>query len=271
MKKTILAMLLAGSSCAVFAQNDSMNRNNGTMNNNWNNGTMNNASMNGNTLNSNTSYNAYGTFAATPPNYVSGYVLRDYPAATDMHWQQSADWWHGYYMNNGQPTHVYYNSAGQSFNVALPVKENLIPDAVVSKANQMWGPTVYDITTVKGSQGQDIYLVRTIENGQLSSQWMGSDGNKVIDVYRMETSGPMNNGSMNTTTNSTDNTTTTSDQMNTTTTEQSATTDNGSDVSDDAAVKTGKDKLKIKTKTADGKKKVTKVVNGKVTTKGGDQ
>src|SRR5689334_7619353 len=99
MKKTILMMLLAGSSCAVFAQVDSSNRNTGNMGNNntgntnsngtYNNrtttgnnsnGTYNNGTMNGNStnnsLNSNTSYNAYGSFNATPPEYVQSYVLR---------------------------------------------------------------------------------------------------------------------------------------------------------------------------------------------------
>src|SRR4051812_19517399 len=159
MKKTILMMLLAGSSCAVFAQNDTTNRNTGTngnvgtntsvgTNNRGNNystnrngdsslnGSMNgttngsmNGSINGSTngsmngswgnssMSSNNSYNAYGTFNATAPDYLSSYVLRDYPTATDIHWQQSADWWHGYYMNNGQPVNMYYNTAGQTFNV----------------------------------------------------------------------------------------------------------------------------------------------------------
>jgi len=187
MKKTILAMLMAGSSCAVFAQVDSMNR--GTTDQN----------LPGSTLNSNNSYNAYGTFNASAPDYVSSYVLRDYPMATDLHWQQSADWWHGYYQNSGQPMHVYYNTAGQTFTAALPVKQSLIPDAVVSKANSTWGPSLYDITAIKGSSGQEVYLVRTIENGQLSSQWIGEDGSKVIDVYRVDNTDPM----MSSTTNGT--------------------------------------------------------------------
>ena len=195
MKKTILAMLMAGSSCAVFAQVDSMNR--GTTDQN----------LPGSTLNSNNSYNAYGTFNASAPDYVSSYVLRDYPMATDLHWQQSTDWWHGYYQNNGQPMHVYYNTAGQTFTASLPVKQSLIPDAVVSRANSTWGPSLYDITAIKGNAGQQVYLVRTIENGQLSSQWIGEDGSKVLDVYRVDNTDPMmtntTNGTMSNGTNGT--------------------------------------------------------------------
>jgi hypothetical protein len=242
--------------------------------------------MNGNTstnnsLNSNTSYNAYGSFNATPPDFVQSYILRDYPAATDVKWQQSADWWHSYYMNNGQPVNTYYNTAGQSFTVALPVKESLVPDAVVSKAISTYGPTLYDITAVKGTNGQDIYMVRTLENGQISSQWMGEDGSKVIDVYRTDESG-MNatNGNMNNSSNSNWNnssSTNQNSQMNSTNQSNASgtTTNSSSDMSSSSTTSdasststntnTGKDKLKIKTKSSDGKIQKTKVVNGKVT------
>ncbi|MFL5739166.1 MAG: hypothetical protein ACJ75B_03035 [Flavisolibacter sp.] len=355
MKKTIFAMLLAGTSFAVFAQqSDSSNRNTGSnttgsnTNGTYNNGTMNgtnrttNGTMNStngtngtngtwnnntngynsstnNSLNNNTSYNAYGSFNATPPDYVQSYVTRDYPTATDVKWQQSADWWHGYYMNNGQPVNTYYNTAGQSFTVALPVRESLVPDAVVSRAISTYGPTLYDITSVKGTNGQDIYMVRTLENGQITSQWMGEDGTKVIDVYRTDengmntmngsmnnssnmngsmnnssNNGTMNNssntnGSMNNSSNSNSNnsgSTNQNSQMNSTdqsnasgsTTTNSSTTGSNSDMSSSSGTtgsdasssssNTGKDKLKIKTKSSDGKIQKTKVVNGKVTTKG---
>src|SRR3982751_6669576 len=107
MKKTFLAMLLAGCSCAVFAQDDSLRTNatNNTTNSDYN------------TMSTNTNYNAYGTFTATPPQSVQNYVTRDYPTATNMRWQQtSPDWWHGYYVENNQPMHVYYST---SFNVPL--------------------------------------------------------------------------------------------------------------------------------------------------------
>jgi hypothetical protein len=319
MKKTILMMLLAGSSCAVFAQNDTTNRNTGTNgnvgtntnvgtnmgNNSYNTNRNGDSSMNGswgvnNSMSSNNSYNAYGTFNATAPDYLNSYVLRDYPTATDIHWQQSADWWHGYYMNNGQPVNMYYNTAGQTFNVALPVRQSLVPDAVVSKAISMYGPMLYDITSVRGSNGQDIYMVRTLENGQVNSQWMGEDGSKVIDVYRTEstdmnnstnnnwnsnmngsTNGTMNNTNMNGTSNGTmNNSTNNYNNNNSTQTTNGQTSDQSGTVNDSSSSGTtsdmsssnsgtqGKDKLKIKTKSSDGKKHKTKVVNGKTSTKG---
>jgi len=227
MKKTILAMLFLGSSCAVFAQ-DSLNSNN-------------------NSLNTNTSYNAYSAFTATPPVEVQSYIIRDYPTVTNVKWQNSSpDWWHGYYITNGQPMHVYYNTyfntRGQFYTVALPVKQSFVPDAVVSKVIDLFGPTLYDITTVKGSSNQDIYAVRILENGQVSTQWMDENGNKVIDIYRVETV-ETTDAAMNT------------EPTTVTTTDTNAATEiNAAD----------KSKMKMKMKTEDGKKIKTKIENGKV-------
>jgi len=228
MKKIFLAMCLAGSACVVFAQDETMNTTT-------------------NTLNTNTSYNAYGSFNAIPPDYVNSYVLRDYPTATEIRWQQSPDWWHGYYITNGLPMHIYYNTAGLTYNVALPVRQSWIPDVVVTKSVDMFGPTLYDINTVKGSNKQDIYLVRTIENGQLASHYIDESGNKVIDIYRMETVD--NNASMNSEM-------VPSDNPPVTTVDETATNVNSENT-----------KVKIKTKTNDGKETKTKIKDGKVKTK----
>ena len=228
MKKIFLAMCLAGSACVVFAQDETMNTTT-------------------NTLNTNTSYNAYGSFNAIPPDYVNSYVLRDYPTATEIRWQQSPDWWHGYYVTNGLPMHIYYNTAGLTYNVALPVRQSWVPDVVVTKSVDMFGPGLYDINTVKGSNKQDIYLVRTIENGQLASHYIDESGNKVIDIYRMETVD--NNAAMNSEM-------VPSDNPPVTTVDETATNVNSENT-----------KVKIKTKTSDGKETKTKIKDGKVKTK----
>ena len=229
MKKTFLAMLMAGSTCAVFAQNDSLNTNSGS-------------------LNSNTSYNAYGTFMATPPESVKNYVTRDYPAATTIHWQQSADLWHGYYVTNNQPMHIFYPisfhvpTASQSFSVALPVRQTWVPDEVVSKSVEMFGPTLYDISAIKGSNKQDVYMARLLENGQLTPHYIDLSGNNVTEVYRVETMDA--NAAMDSNMNTDANTNMNTDASNT-----------------DAS------KVKIKTKTSDGKESKTKMKNGKAKTK----
>lgn len=245
MKKTILVFLCSVGSFALFAQTDTTKT---TMPaNSMNNNSMPTYDNNSNSINSTASYNAYGTFTAIPPAYVSGYVLRDYPTATDVHWQQLNDWWHGYYMNNGQPVHVYYNTAGNTFTVALPVRQSLVPDDVISKANNMFGPTIYDIASIKGSTGQDIYVVRTLENGQLNSQWIDANGNKVIDVYRDDNAmNTMNNMNMNQTT---------------TTPNTTVTTNENSSMNNSNMYKA--EKSKTKTRTPEGKKTKSKTVKHK--------
>src|SRR5215207_4681043 len=173
MKKTFLALLMAGSSFIGFAQIDSVKAQTDSVKTTTTDQTTNDA------LTTNTSYNAYSMYTATLPTYMESYVLRDYPAATGVRWQQSGDWWHGYYMNAGMPTHMYYNTAGQTFTVALPVRQSFVPDAVVTKAIDMYGPVLYDINHIKGTTGQDVYVVRILENGQMSSQYMAEDGSKV--------------------------------------------------------------------------------------------
>lgn len=232
MKRTILALLLVGSSCAVFAQDDSLRMNT----------TSDNAAMT-----TSTEYNAYGAFTATAPDYVNSYVVRDYPAATDVKWRQAGDWWHGYYMEAGQPMHVYYNNAGQTFRVAIPVRQSLIPDDVVTKVVDLYGPMVYDVNTIKGTHGQEIYHVRLIDNGQIVHQYLNADGTKAIDIWRMDVADSDLHSGMNV--------------------EGAEST--GSEIKE-MKIKRDGDELKIKTETKDGKETKTKIKDGKVKTKTDD-
>jgi hypothetical protein len=238
MKKTFLAMLLAGSSLAVFAQTDSVKVQTD----------MTNPNTTG-SMTTNSSYNAYSTYTATLPTGMETYVMRDYPAATGIRWQQSGDWWHGYYVNAGMPVHLFYNERGQTFTAALPVHQSYVPDAVISKAIDLYGPVMYDINHIKGTSGQDVYLVRILENGQLSSQYMAEDGSKVIDIYRTDVADKDLN-TMSVTTPAT-------------TTDSNVTTENAK-VTTDVNVVDDATKMKTKTKEADGTKTKTKMENGKV-------
>jgi hypothetical protein len=292
MKKTILALCLIGTSYAVLAQQDSTQRNtntntntstntgtntstqsNGSMNNNGSmngNGSMNNSNswmsnMNnsGNmndSLRSTGTYSAYGTYA---PPYVQSYITRDYPMSSNVMWRQNGDWWQGYYMENGLPHNVYYNTSGQTFNVALPVRQSLVPDAVISQAVNMYGPMVYDITTVKGTNKQDIYQVRVIENGTVRSEWLNEDGTKTIDIYRVETSdmNSVDNGAGNTMNgNNTSNTMNDTNNTTTTTTDATMGSSNTSDMNTNT-------KTKTKIKNSDGTQTKIKTKNGKTTVK----
>jgi len=242
MKKIVFALILAGSSCVVFAQVDSLQidvtsdslKHEQTMNGIIPGDTMD--IMDNGMMTVTSDYNAYSSFISIPPVYMNGFVMRDYPTATDVRWRQEGEWWHGFYMNNGVPKHVYYNDAGQNFALALPVRQSWVPDEVVTKAVELYGPVIYDISTAQGSYDQEIYTVRIIENGQLSTIWIDENGDRVLDVHRMETTN--DNAAMGSEPND-------QNRLN-----------NQDEMSNDPA---GKTKMKIKTESSDGTETKTKI------------
>ena len=260
MKKTIFSMLIIGSSLAVCAQdvrNSDSSSNNSSNNTNTN--SYNNNQMNNNTMSSNNSYNAYSN---VPTNVRSSFV-RDYPSASNVNWSQSNEWYHVSYLNNGQAMNTYYNMAGQTFNVALPVMETQIPADVVSRVSSTYGASVYDITRTKGENNQDVYLVRILDNnGQIRTERMNAEGTTVTEGS-INSSATPDNGTTTTTTTTTD-----TNSSNSSTTDMNTTTDNTTSTSTDTNTDAKqKDKMKIKTVTPDGKKEILKTKNGKLKTR----
>ncbi len=187
MKKTILALCLAGSCNAVFAQvtQDSMKTQETIY-------TTTSAELHKNhhtiyrdtSLTATGDYSAYGVTSATVPSSVQGFFDRDYPTAGTVTWRMKGPWYHATYNKNGRYSHVYYNDAGKSYKVSLPVTQNYVPDDIIARVSDMFGDMVYDVATIKGSNGKDLYHVRTLENGEMRSQWIGDDGATVTDPYR---------------------------------------------------------------------------------------
>jgi hypothetical protein len=208
MKKTMLALFLAGSCSAAFAQvtetrDTSLNR---TQNQSdvYNTQTdvnrttdmnrtteMHRTDMQGNhhtihrdAMSTTGDYSAYGTTSAAVPRNIQVYFDRDYPAAGTVTWRQKGNMYHATYLNQGRYSHVYYNNAGNSYTVSLPVTQNYVPDDVVNRVSNMFGDMVYDIATMRGADGKDFYHVRTFEGDQLKSQWIGEDGVAITDPFR---------------------------------------------------------------------------------------
>lgn len=251
MKKTILSFMVMCCGCAVFAQtgNDSAWHNNNTTNN-----SMRTSDDMSTSMTSNNAYSAYGLNTVVVPASVDVYLRRDYPNAENVMWQQTGDWYHGIYTNNGRFSHVYYNMAGKTYNLALPVTQTYVPDDVVSKISSKFGPMVYDITTLQGANDQNIYQVRVLENGQLRSEWIGEDGNSINDPYRTGDDEMLNNtmsNGMNQPQSSMNNT-----MQNSNTSTTSTTTE--------VKVKAEGDELKIKTKNSDGKETKLKIKDGEI-------
>lgn len=61
----------------------------------------------------------------------------------------------------------------------LPVIGNNVPADVVTTLKNKYGATVYDIKQIKSSAGQDIYVVRVMDNGTIRTDYVGADGNTV--------------------------------------------------------------------------------------------
>ena len=284
MKKTILSLILIGGSCMVFAQNETRDTttrpttntydSSRTMNNtNINNGIQTPVSNSGDTANSksamssNNAYNAYGTTSVNIPYRAQMNLQKDYPTANNITWTQSGDWYHGTYMNNGRYSHIYYDDRGNTYSVSMPVTETYVPDDIMNKVTTMFGPMVYDVTTLKGdSSHQNIYQVRTLENGQVKSQWIGDDGSSIMDPFRAEMSTEVNGNPPSSNTNLHNNADSTSSVNNGSMNSNNSSASGNVKTSDSTAsgMNNGNSTIKIKAKTPDGKETKTKITNGEV-------
>ena len=61
----------------------------------------------------------------------------------------------------------------------LPVVGNNVPAEVVATLKNKYGATIYDIKQIRSTSGQNIYVVRLMENGGTSTVYVGADGNTV--------------------------------------------------------------------------------------------
>lgn len=291
MKKIFLAAVFVTSGCVLFAQ-DSSRTNNGTQRNDtttgqWNNNTGNsqmnnstNSSMNTNSMSNNQSYNSTSTSdysAYGIPNYVQQNFQTAHPNTNLMWDRPSADWYHGYYMDNGRYTNVYYSTdpyynSGYypervtGYTVSLPVLQTYVPDNVISTATNMYKQNLYDIVAVKGNNHQNLYQVRLIDNGQIRTMWIDSAGTSTADIYRTEQN---MNTEMQTTNSNTINSTQSNAAMDHSKSEISHSNNEIHHSENDMYHKKVSHKnVKTKTKkvTSDGRKIITKTKNGKTRT-----
>lgn len=170
MKKTILAMIVAGSSVAVCAQ-DTTN-----MNNNRTDSAQN---MTGNQ----TSTGNYNAYANMPPMIQKNFQAQ-YPGATNAQWQPTYNgFWRASVMQNGQPINVYYAKNGESFTVALPVLQSSVPADIMSRAMDLYGANVYDISLVKLPNPQlaamDSMMAAAVANPNNNAGVMGTDSSSM--------------------------------------------------------------------------------------------
>lgn len=243
MKKTLLSFLCISATCIALGQQtrpvsdpnktSTNTTTNSTLNNNGTeaspvttqpNPTINNSTttqpansnVNGNTTtdNGNTTTSATlntttnsAAYSVSVPASVQTSFSTAYPAAGSVTWQQSGDWYRARYRENGRLMEASYREDGKSFTrVASPVLRTYVPEEVVNKALDMYGMNVYAIAMTKNAEGQNMYNVTIIDNGQSRTEWMNEDGSGVMSPYRTETdeaSTNMSNETQQTTTTET--------------------------------------------------------------------
>ena len=157
MKKTILSMLLLGSSCAIFAQTEQTrdttvnptNTPTSTQTQNTSANTMNSTTPDDKTtLKSTGNYSAYNAVVNVPPSIRTSFETAN-PGMADVRWEQNNDWYRATYTTGGRRMRMMYDMRGNSFAVALPVTQGLIPEEVIQKAYTLYGDNIYDITRLK--------------------------------------------------------------------------------------------------------------------------
>ena len=62
---------------------------------------------------------------------------------------------------------------------SLPVFETYISANAVTNFKNKYGANLYDITKIKSTSGQDIYVVRVLDNGQVRTDYVDENGNTV--------------------------------------------------------------------------------------------
>lgn len=155
MKKTFLSMLLVGSSCAVFAQVEQTTTDTvPTTAQPTTTQPTTQPAMTGTTPDDKTTlastgqYSAYSA-AVNVPTSVSTQFTTAFPNATDVRWEQNADWYRASYKVGAHRMRTMYDMKGNSWSLALPVTNGLIPDDVIERAYTLYGDNVYDITILK--------------------------------------------------------------------------------------------------------------------------
>ena len=144
----------------------------------------NNATMDG-TANPAMSSTTTTTYELNVPASIKTSFSTSYPAITTSSWYQSGDWYVARYVENGQINQVSYREDGTVRNAMMsPLRKSFVPDEIVSQAIQKYGASLYAIGSSKGANGQDMYNVTLIENGQSRTEWMNTDGSTADNHFR---------------------------------------------------------------------------------------
>jgi hypothetical protein len=116
-----------------------------------------------------------------------------YPGTTMATWQSNGEVWRATYKGDNRITHIYYNSTPYylehpvSYKLVLPVTNTYVPDRVIEAAINSYGDNLYSITLMKGTDGNEVYQVCLLENGNAKNVWMNAESTVFTDVNKVRT------------------------------------------------------------------------------------
>lgn len=82
-------------------------------------------------------------------------------------------------MNTSTNTNVLIINGWKTDPANLPVVGNGVTPDVVTNLKNKYGTNIYDIKQIRSTSGQNIYVVRVMENGGMRTDYVGADGNAV--------------------------------------------------------------------------------------------
>jgi len=162
MKKIIFSGLLVAAAITISAQEITMYR----------------------VHNPNTVTSVTTTTTIAVPQHIAANFQTHYPGVAVIEWEPMDTWWRAVYKADNRLTYVYYNDAGDTYRVALPVLHNNVPEDVIATALEQYGPAVYGLSTMKSAEGNLIYQVHLLENGTSRMTWIDGRGTEVTKVFR---------------------------------------------------------------------------------------
>ena len=128
--------------------------------------------------------------AYAAPSDISLKFRTTYPDVTYVTWYPMNTYWVASYNRNNRLMRTYYGTNGNSFNLALPVLNGLVPESVITTALNLFGNNLYDITRMKDMDMLEIYQIRQLDNtGMLNTIYIDQTGKTVTEFHTM----PMNN------------------------------------------------------------------------------
>jgi hypothetical protein len=131
--------------------------------------------------------NTYTFPGTSVPPYIVTNFDQAYPGVTVLSWDPVRTYWRASYKMDNRVIYVFYDERGVNYRASLPVLQNNVSEEVVSTALRVYGPVVYGITKLKGTNDTEIYQVRLLDNGTIKIVWMNTDGTTAADIFKVKT------------------------------------------------------------------------------------